>query len=270
MSVLTLTLRGAPAQTVDMSSITPDRLAGKSAAEVAALEFTSGNRRIKVGDLFDIAFGDAASIVIRNGSAKLNRIGLGMSGGSITVEGDAGAYLGMGMVGGRIVVSGSAGAWTGSGMTDGTIHVRGDAGDFLAAAIPGDKQGMAGGTIVVEGNAGARVGDHLRRGMVLIKGDVGDYCGSRMLAGTIAVSGKTGSGVGFGMKRGTLLLAHLPLLSPTFNDCGTHQLPFLNLLYRHFRTADPAVAAFARDSDRVRRFMGDLANDGKGELLVHA
>jgi formylmethanofuran dehydrogenase subunit C len=270
VSALTLTLRAAPTQTVDMSSITPDRLAGKSAADVAALELPSGNRRLKVGDMFEVAFGEAANIVIRSGSAKLNRIGLGMSGGSITVEGDAGAYLGMGMIAGRILVSGSTGAWTGSGMLDGTIQVRGDAGDFLAAAIPGDKQGMAGGTIVIEGNAGARVGDHLRRGMVLIKGNTGDYCGSRMLAGTIMVGGKTSSGVGFGMKRGTLLLAQMPLLSATFNDCGRHHLPFLNLLHRHLRAGDPSVAGFARDGDRVRRFMGDLANDGKGELLVYA
>lgn len=269
MSALTLSLRTTMAQTVDMSPLTPDLLNGKSAHEIAAMGLVTGNRKLKVADLFDIAGSDSANMLIRNASGKLNRIGQGMTGGSITVEGNAGAYLGIGMRNGRIVVTGNTGAWTGSGMAGGDIQVKGSAGDFLGAAIPGDKQGMLGGTIVVEGNAGDRAGDHMRRGLLLIKGDAGDYCGSRMLAGTLAVGGKTGVGVAFGLKRGTLLFAHVPELSATFNDCGSHSISFLNLLHRQFRAAGGAAAEFAHKSDRVRRFMGDLANDGKGEILVY-
>ena len=266
---LTFTLRDRPAQSVDVSPLIPDRLQGKSADDIAAIELTSGNRKLRIGELFSIEGADAANIAIRNSCSKLNRIGLGMSGGSITVQGDAGAYLGMGMKNGRIVVSGSAGAWAASGMANGQIDIRGDAGDFLGAAIQGDKQGMQGGTVIVHGNAGDRAGDHLRRGMLLIRGNAGVYCASRMLAGTIVVGGQAGAGAGFGMKRGTLILSRPASLPATFNDCGIHNLSFLNLLHRHFRSSGGEVAQFARDGYRVRRFMGDLGNGGSGEILLY-
>ena len=252
MSALTLSLRTLMAQTIDMSPLTPDLLNGKSAQEIAVMELVTGNRKVKVADVFEVAGSDTTNIVIRNATNKLNRIGQGMSVGAITVEGDAGAYVGIGMQNGRILVAGNADAWTGSGMAGGEIQVKGNAGDFLGAAIPGDKQGMVGGSIVVEGNAGDRAGDHMRRGMLLIAGDAGDYCGSRMLAGTLAVRGKTGAGVGLGLKRGTLLLAHPPKLSATFNDCGTHNLSFLTLLHRQFRATGGLKGQFAHGGDRVR------------------
>ena len=37
-----------------MSSLTPERLAGKSEQEVAALELNAGNRRLRVADLFNV------------------------------------------------------------------------------------------------------------------------------------------------------------------------------------------------------------------------
>jgi formylmethanofuran dehydrogenase subunit C len=269
MSALTFRLLSFPRQTVDLSSLTPDRLSGKGKKEIAAIELTSGNRKVPAGELFEISGSDATDILFRDACDKLSRIGQGMSGGSITVEGDAGAYLGIGMQNGRIKVTGNVGAWTGSGMANGEIHVTGNAGEFLGAAVAGDKQGMLGGAIIVEGDAGARAGDHMRRGMLLIKGNVGDYCGSRMLAGTIAVLGATGAGLGFGLKRGTLLLSQAPTPSATFNDCGTHDLAFLNLLHAQFRRMCGTQTEFAPHTARVRRFMGDLANDGKGEILVY-
>lgn len=271
MSALTFKLRSIPAQTIDLALLSPDRLSGKNAKEIAAIRLVTGNRKMPVGELFDVSGDDAANVIVAGACDKLDRIAFGMTGGTVTVEGDAGAYLGMGMTGGRISVAGNAGAWLGSGMLNGTIHVRGNAGDFLAAAIPGDKQGMLGGTIVVEGNAGDRVGDHLRRGMVLIKGNTGEYCAARMLAGTIMVGGALGGGAGFGMKRGTLLLSREPkALLPTFNDCGVHHLSFLNLLHGYLRGAGAPMMGFAASSDKVRRYVGDLANSGNGEILLYA
>lgn len=270
MSQMVLTLRAPPAIVVDCSPLTPDRLAGKAAAAIAAIELQSGNRRLPAGELFDIAGESSDTLVIRDACSKLDRIGAGMNGGTLEVEGDVGAFLGAGLVSGTIRVSGGAGAFAATGMVAGTVHVRGNVGDFLGAAIAGDKQGMLGGLVIVDGDAGDRVGDHLRRGIILVGGNVGDYCASRMLAGTIAVRGRAGALPGYAMKRGTLLLASAAELPATFNDCGIHELMFLRLFARHLAGVDAAAAPFAPQAERVRRFVGDRANGGLGEILITA
>ncbi len=144
-------------------------------------------------------------------------------------------------------------------MTRGSITITEDAGDFLGAS-------MQKGTIICRGNAGDRVGDQMRRGLILVDGNAGDYVASRMIAGTIGVYGKVGSLIGFNMKRGTLLLMQKPTLHATIQDCGTHTLPFLALLYASFK---PLASAFNQvKSQRVQRYGGDLACGGVGEILV--
>jgi len=265
-----LTLKRTPPQTIDASALTPDILAGKSREDILRIELLSGNRRLRVADLFDVSGDDAhSSLTIRASMDRLACVGARMQSGAITVEGDCGPYVGLGMRGGKIVVQGAAAAFVGCGMRGGTIEVRGNAGDFVGGALPGDKQGMRGGSIVIGGNAGDRVGDHMRRGMILIAGDAGAHCGSRMLAGTIIVSGRVGHSPGFGLKRGTLLLAHPPAQVPaTFQDAGEHELLFLTLLSKHFEREGGAFKAFVPLSNRVRRYCGDLATGGKGEMLL--
>ena len=267
MNPLTLTLKEIPRQRVDLSPLTPETLAGMNFNKIITLELTSGNRKIRVADLFELSGEDAGNLMIKNSCDKLDRIGQGMRRGSIQVRGNAGAYLGVGMRNGAIHVHGDTGVFAASGMKDGLICIRGDAGDFLAAAIPGDRHGMIGGTVMVAGNAGDRVGDHMRRGNVLIEGNAGDYCGSRMLAGTIAVLGKAGHFTGYGMKRGTLLFFGVPPMPATFNDCGVHNFNYLPLLIKSWQSLDSKFAKLAPRA-RARRYMGDLANSGKGEILV--
>lgn len=266
MSALTFTLKAALQQRVDCSPLTPHKLAGLSTAEIAATELACGKLKLRVDALFDIAGDDASDIVIHNSSAKLDYIGQGLLEGRITVHGDVGSYLGFGMKKGSIQVHGSADAFVASGLAGGQILIDGNAGDFLGAAIPGDRKGMRGGLVIVRGNAGDRVGDQMRRGIVLIEGDVGRYCASRMLAGTIGVLGKTGEYLGYGMRRGTVMLFESPALHTTLQDCGTHTLPFLSLMFKSFRALPSKFAGI--DRNRVRRYAGDIANDGKGEILV--
>lgn len=268
MSKLTLTLKQAPKLRVDLSPLTPDALAGKSRAEIAAIALTSGNRKIKLNELFEISGDNASNIVIEKSCSKLDCIGHSMTGGNMLVRGDAGAYSGFRMAGGTLAIEGSAGAFAACGMKGGLLQIAGDAGDFLGAALAGFRHGMAGGTVIVAGNAGDRVGDHMRRGAILIEGDCGDYCASRMLAGTIAVLGRTGNHTGFGMKRGTLLLWRGPdPLSVLFSDCGTHNLNYLTLMTRSWRDF-PGKFAQLETRQRVRRYLGDNANGGKGEILI--
>lgn len=266
MSALTLTLKNAPAQRIDMAPLTPDNLDGKSIADIAAIELLSGNRKLRVDSLFDVAGNDTANIVIRNANGKLDFIGRGMKQGSIAVEGDAGSYLAFQMKKGKITVNGNADAYAASGMAGGLLKINGNVGDFLAAAIPGDRKGMKGGTVIVTGNAGDRAGDQMRRGIILIEGNVGAYCASRMLAGTIGVMGSVGEYVGYGMRRGTLLLFSTPQMHATLQDCGSHTLPFLSLMFKSFAELPSKFSRISRN--RVQRYAGDLANDGKGEILV--
>ena len=267
MSALTLTLRALPAHSIDLSPLIPERLADLDKAAIKSIALDSG--RLQVADLFTVSGDDSQRLIIGNSSDRLTRIGSGMTQGAITVEGDCGAYPGFGMRGGKIVVTGNAGPFAGSGMTAGALEIRGDAGDFLGAALPGDKQGMRGGIIVVHGNAGDRTADRMRRGLILVGGDAGAYCGARMLAGTILVSGRVGMMPGFALKRGTVLLARKPPELPaTFQDSGKHDFLFLTLLERELRREGERFARFLPLGNRVRRYCGDLANGGTGEILV--
>jgi formylmethanofuran dehydrogenase subunit C len=266
MTPLTFTLKNAPAQRIDMAPLTPDHLSGKSIAEIAAIELHSGNRKLRVDSLFDISGEDVHHIVIEKANGKLDFIGRGMKQGQITVHGDTGSYLAFQMRKGEITVHGNADAYAASGMAGGRLKVHGNVGDFLASAIPGDRKGMKGGVVIVTGNAGERAGDQMRRGIVLIEGNAGAYCASRMLAGTIGVMGSVGDYVGYGMRRGTLLLFSTPKLHTTLQDCGSHTLPFLNLMFKSFAHLPSKFSSVQKN--RVQRYAGDIANDGKGEILV--
>ena len=125
---------------------------------------------------------------------------------------------------------------------------------------------MSFGSIICQGDVGDRVGDQMRRGLILIDGNAGDYTASRMVAGTIGVYGSVAKYAGFGMKRGTLLLKNQTDFHATIQDCGTHNLPYLALLFQSF-TMLPSKFNQLK-SQRVQRFAGDLACNGNGEILV--
>ena len=266
MSALTFTLKIRTTQRIDVSALTPDKLQDQTLQAVAAIRLPSGKHGLRVDEVFDLSGSDSADIVFSNSNDKLDYIGSQMKSGSITVEGDAGAYLGFQMRSGNISVHGNTGVYAASGMAGGFIHIHDNAGDYLAAAIVGDRKGMKGGTVIVSGNAGDRVGDQMRRGILLIEGNVGSYCASRMLAGTIGVLGTVGDHAGYGMRRGTLLLTKTPEMHATLQDCGTHTLPFLSLMFKSFAQLPGKFAKIG--SNRVQRYAGDIANDGKGEILV--
>lgn len=266
MSALSFTLKKELAQKLDLTPITPDLLADKTGAEIASTLLWYGKQQIRIDEAFEITGKDTQNIVIHNSSAKLDYIGSGMKSGTITIHGEAGAYLAFQMRHGNIILNGNASDFSASGMAGGLLQIHGNVGDFLGAAIAGERKGMKGGIVIVKGNAGERVGDQMRRGMILIEGNVGSYCASRMLAGTIGVLGEVGEYIGYGMRRGTLLLTKTPKLHATIQDCGTHTLPFLNLMFKSFQALPSKFAQLKQN--RVQRFAGDIGNDGKGEILV--
>ncbi len=269
MNPLTLELRDVPSQAVDMSPLSSNLLTGQTTKDINSIKLWLGTQHVRVGELFAVSGEDLSHLIIRNAHPILDRIGAGLSQGTIEVDGDAGAYLGLKMRGGRIYVRGTCGEFCASRLSGGFIQVDGDVDDYLGAPLVGERQGMRGGMVLVKGNAGDRVGDCMRRGTILIEGTTGDYCCARMIAGTVAVLGDVGQSIGFGMRRGTLLLAREPAQYPaTFVDAGAHNLGFLPLWARSLRGLNSPFAHLDAARQRVHRHIGDLACGGHGELLV--
>lgn len=266
MSTLTLTLRHAPAHTLDLSALTPAKVAGLSTGEIESLDV--GGRH-KVGDVFSVSGSAGEAIVISGGSPLLDYVGADLDGGSITVEGPVGAYAGRGMRNGRLVIGGDAGAYLASTARGGIVHVKGAAGAFAGGARPGDKFGMLGGTVLVEGTVGERAGERMRRGTIIARGKFGPAAGSRMVGGTLWTEAGFGPRPGPLLRRGTLIGPSADNLLPTFVDCGRVDPVILRILSRHVASTLGALAPRALPGS-VRKLAGDQATIGKGEILLTA
>ncbi len=266
MKPLVLTLKERPPERLDLSPLLPHLLAGKTAAEIARIGVQTTRRPLVVGDVFRLRMGDVGRIHIEDGCDRLDWIGHGMADGEIVVDGDAGSQAGRLMTGGRVTITGSAGPWAASGMRGGEIEIRGAAGDRLGGPLPGEMAGMRGGVVIVRGDAGERTGDRLRRGIIVVEGRVGAWAGSRMIAGTLFVAGPAGPLPGYLMRRGTIVLGSAATLSPTFIDCGRHELIALRLLALSVARHSARASKVLQRS--LRRFAGDMAVLGKGEVFI--
>ena len=267
MSSLTFSQREAPDQRLDLSPLIAQNLAGKTAAEIERIELQTTRIRVAVGDVFRVQEGDPDSIVIEGGAERFDRVGMSMASGSIRVEGEVGVEAGRLMSGGQLTIRGNAGPFAGSGMNGGALDIEGDAGERLGGPLSGETVGMSGGVLHVRSDAGARAGDRLRRGFILIEGRAGAYAGSRMIAGTLAVGGEAGDLPGYLMGRGTIVLGRgATLFSPSFGDCGEHDLVAARLLANYIAQTSAKLATLFRRP--LRRLAGDLAALGKGEILL--
>jgi formylmethanofuran dehydrogenase subunit C len=264
MSGLRLRLKAAPSGRLDLSCLHPAVLTAEGAESVARMPFEGGT----IGDLFEVsAIPDEATLVLAGATSTFDGIGDGMRAGTLVVEGDAGQYAGRFMRGGRLDIRGSAGDYLGSGMKGGLITVAGSAGSYAGGQLPGHKFGMAGGVIRVGGDVGDRAGDRMRRGTIVVKGRTGTAAGSRMAGGTIWSEGGFGPGAGPLMRRGTLIGPRADQMLATFVDCGEQDMVFLRLISRFVAQELGGLAPAALPA-RVRRFAGDMAAIGKGELLL--
>jgi formylmethanofuran dehydrogenase subunit C len=259
---------------IDLRGVLPDRLADLAADAIAALPIAYGCRSCALGELYDVrplASAPPGLLEIHTRGRGPDYVGAGLVSGTIRVHGNVGDQAGEAMEGGTLHVAGDAGHGCGGSLRDGLVLVEGDAGDRLGAPRLGARIGQAGGVIVVRGRAGARAGERQRRGLLLIEGDAGDLAGHRMIAGTLYVGGVAGAMTGYAMQRGTLVLRHPPRgLCGTLADNGTCRLGFLPLLWRELQHAsDGRIGPLPADG-HVQRYLGDLASDGRGEVLVTA
>jgi formylmethanofuran dehydrogenase subunit C len=266
MSALRFALRAAPGQRLDLSPLTPERLAGLDVAAIEALPLQTGRHPVSVGDVFRVHAGDASRIVIEGGSDRFDQVAEAMKSGVLEVEGDAGQQAGRLMAGGALTIRGNAGGRAASGMLGGRVEIHGDAGGFLGGPLSGERTGMRGGIVLVRGKAGPRAADRLRRGLVIIEGDAGEHAGSGMVAGTLVVCGLAGPLPGILMRRGTIVLGHQAELAPSFVVSGGAPLVFTGLLARAVDPISEAAAGCVRGAEA--RYAGDMAVLGKGEVFV--
>ena len=270
MIEIVLTLKAAPKLRVDMRDVTPAALAALNRDAVAQQTVWHGNQRVTLADLFSIALrerkDDLPALRLIGDLARFDRIGWAMESGRIEIDGSAGDYLGALMVAGVIHCGGNAGMFAGCEMAGGALHIDGNTGDFAAATQPGSMDGMRGGELIVRGNAGDRLGDRMRRGLLVVHGNAGDFTASRLVAGTIAIGGSLGTHPAFGMRRGTLVLAQTRVeLAPTFVATAHDFAVIWRLLAKQIAALGGPFESLV--TKMPRRLTGDLAVDGKGEVL---
>lgn len=260
--------RARPGVRIDLRGVLPQALVSLPAAEIERLPVGVGNAMVPLAELFSLAPTDEADTLRFAGDlAQVDHVGSGQNGGRIVVEGTVGHHAGAGMRAGLLEIGGDAGLHAACEMSGGLLTVAGNVGDFAACPMPGGMDGMRGGTLVVRGHAGARFGDRMRRGTALVFGDAGDFLASRMVAGTIAIGGRAGRHPGHMMRRGSLVFAGAaPEVGSTFVPAIADAPVFWQLLARDLARHGGPFADLP--SRAIRRWLGDLATAGKGELIV--
>ena len=144
---------------IDCHALQPERLAGKSASEIADMTISLN---LKVGDVFEvIETSNSTELRLLGTTANHTYIGFGLKTGQIIVEHDAGDFLGADMQGGVLICKGNAGERVGDSMRRGILLVDGNVGDYCASNFKA-------GTLGVLGNTGAHLGYGMKRGTLLL------------------------------------------------------------------------------------------------------
>lgn len=249
MPELTLTLRAPLRHRVDASTVAWGSLQGLDAAGIGAQElWVEDEGRATLGDLFEVRGAPAPRIRLGGDLTLMDGIGAGLTAGELIVEGDAGWYLGRRMSGG-------------------VIEVRGSAGPVAGGADPGAKRGMSGGEIIIHGSVGAMAGAGLRRGLIVVLNDAGENAGRGMIAGSILVFGALGANPGLFSKRGSIVAfgAHTP--PGPYRYACTYRPPHMRVTLEYLRSRHRVPVTSGQLTGAYRRYSGDLAELGAGELL---
>jgi formylmethanofuran dehydrogenase subunit C len=263
---ITLTLRSPLDRALSADAIAADRFAALGALEISALRLWDGRNSIALGDVFSVSGERAQTVVLEGDLAKLHGVGTMMSAGALEINGSIGNAVGARMKGGTITVQGSAGDDAGSAMAGGSLVIAGDAGDRAGGALQGASKGMTGGHIIVRGSAGREAGARMRRG-ILCCAAAGASAGLGMLAGNIIVAGAIGEGVGAGNKRGSIVAFGSVSVPQTYAYACTYSPPHLSLMLLFLRARFALAVEDAHLHGLYRRYSGDLAEIGKGEIL---
>lgn len=220
------------------------------AAELAKRPvYAAGKGRVSLGDLFDVTGEPAGRIRFEGDLSHAGRLGAGLTDGEVVVEGNVGPEVGLGMSGG-------------------SIDVRGDAGPRAGAAAPEARRGMIGGELIVRGSVGEEAGSRMRRGLLVVGGSAGAYAGVGIIAGTLVVFGDAGPSAGLWSKRGSIVALGKVAIPSTYRFDCTYRPVFLGLVLGRLQKRYGLRVEERHLSGPYRRYSGDLADLGRGEILA--
>ena len=209
----------------------------------------AGRGPVSLGELAEVSGAPDGTIRFLGDWRHAARLGAGLPAGAVMIEGDVGDEVGLGMAGG-------------------SIEVRGNAGDRAGAAAPEARRGMTGGELVVLGSVGREAGALMRRGLLVAGGTVGDHAAVGMIAGTIVAFGAVGPTPGLWSKRGSVVALNDVPVPSTYRYACTYQPVHLRLLLSRLKARFTLPVEGRHLTGFYRRYSGDLAELGKGEILA--
>jgi formylmethanofuran dehydrogenase subunit C len=203
----------------------------------------------RLGDLFELDGQPQGRIRFVGQLDQADRLAAGLSAGEVIVDGSVGREAGLSQAGGR-------------------LDIGGDAGPRAGAAPLAFKRGMTGGELIVRGSAGPEAGAGMRRGLLVILNAAGDRAGLGMIAGTVVVFGSAGADAGLWSKRGSVVALGRITPPPTYVYACTFQPVHLRLLLARLRDGYGLPVRPRHLNGFYRRYSGDMAELGKGEILA--
>jgi formylmethanofuran dehydrogenase subunit C len=243
-------LKGLPATRADFSEVLATSWVGTPAGELARRQVhLDGRGSVALGDLCEVKGEPAGRIRLEGDFSRVDRLAAGLTEG-------------------EVVVDGSVGRDAGAGMAGGSVEITGDAGSGAGGAAPEARRGMTGGELVVHGSVGSEAGRRMRRGLVVIGRDAGADAGFEMIAGSVIILGSATGEVGIWSKRGSIVALGAVKIPITYRYACTYEPAYLRVMLRRLRTRYSLPLEERQLAGLYRRYSGDLADLGRGEILA--
>jgi formylmethanofuran dehydrogenase subunit C len=278
-----LKLKIEPEFPLEADVISPDKFAGKTAAEIKKLTVYHGNEEKTLGDYFDVSGKGGElndiKITLDGNLSNVKRIGEKMSGGEIIVNSNVGMHVGNQMTGGKILVIGDADDWAGAMLNGGELEITGNAGHYVGAAYRGFWKGMQNGTIKVQGRVGNEAltwvngSKPAKRFPTLVCGSAGSFLGIHGHGGTIIVEGDCDRCAGADQIRGTIVVkGKVSRILPSYKKLGeVKEIELMN--------GDKIAGKFieysgdhsvVKNHSKIDKKTGEISNSSNGRLFVAA
>jgi len=283
MAEVKLKLKKKPDFPLEAETITPDKFAGKSAAEIKKLVLYHGNEEKTIGDFFNVTGtgGEVSDtkIILDGDLSNVKRIGEKMTGGEIVINSNVGMHVGNNMSGGKILVNGNADDWAGAMLKGGELEITGDAGHYVGAAYRGFWKGMENGLIKVHGKIGnealtwVRGSKPAKRFPTLICGGAGSFLGIHSHGGTIIVNGDCDRCIGADQVRGTIVIkGKMSRILPSYKKIGeVKEIELMSgeKIQGKFieYSGDHSVE---KNHSKIDKKTGKISNSANGRLFVTA
>lgn len=243
-------LRSPLTARADFSDVLAGRWVAAAAEELARRPvYLDGQGLVALGDLCSVKGEPAGTIRFEGDFSGVDRLAAGLAEGDVVVDGDLGRDAGSGMSGGSLEVTGNASSGAGG------------------AALEA-RRGMTGGEVVVHGSVGSEAGSRMRRGLVVIGGEAGADAGFGMIAGSVVILGDATGEVGRWSKRGSIVALGTVKVPITYRYACTYQPVHVRLTLRRLRARYSLPLEDRHVVGRYRRYSGDLADIGRGEILA--